>query len=832
MVYNAVHAVGDTPSDKSALFLPASAEECSILVNNFRRYPNSAPPAFHLARYTSPEKLDFRNVMAALSTSPAPATFYPSRYVRTCSVFAEGRASTSEGLHLYQALVILQKAFVKIIGGHHAKAENGRRVLQFTNHPDFSECLPLTIAQRYYHEHWHYINNCPLFAPLLIALICDFCEEHLSPAEYKKHVYDSKARKGLGMSSKTRERVKACVKDLLTLKTLAIPIPFDPNTREGQIIVTVASKGTEADQIRQPYTNVAFRPDPAKRVLTPKPEPSDKPSKSSKALSAPPRPDTPEEEEDTESDGSSFHSASVRPSPEQFPVPGSPIAVDKNDEEANDLFSPFPEPPVLGQRQSIARAAKSKPLVPEVIMKAPGPAPKRSRVSPVEDPDPPFREPPAKKVRTAVKAQTAMPASQDLSGASLPTRIQEGEPDYFDDDDIKTSGHQHFLTNPDFKPKAPFSQLIRKTIAQNPRAPKLPFLRHPKWQISEEMKDFGAFINSADTSFSLQGLSRYNYLASRPLQASSSNTLPSPEALLSPNNCLTCLSRGMVCEGGTKIGGPCGHCDRTHRNCPSCLGLDEHRDRFLAIHNTVQGYPAGYSGSLDRFRNTLDEMRNVASSFGTIFGDVRRRLALNLQEIHSNGFDFNVVLSKWVEDNPNHPLDYDLLTWLATFFGWDSACNLSSYLVDPTDSARLEEFLQSNELPTTEATEPGALEPIVPSSSVPQLHHDSPLSPAKSAIHVPASPLTSRRQPLAAVPDNFSQDHKFHTPLPESITVDNEELDGEEGTSRTLVGWTLLAEHDDSDEDDDLDVEIINDDTSGLSKPKKPPTLARSLVYT
>ncbi|KAJ3709501.1 hypothetical protein C8R42DRAFT_649347 [Lentinula raphanica] len=717
MVYNAVHAVGDTPSDKSALFLPASAEECSILVNNFRRYPNSAPPAFHLARYTSPEKLDFRNVMAALSTSPAPATFYPSRYVRTCSVFAEGRASTSEGLHLYQALVILQKAFVKIIGGHHAKAENGRRVLQFTNHPDFSECLPLTIAQRYYHEHWHYINNCPLFAPLLIALICDFCEEHLSPAEYKKHVYDSKARKGLGMSSKTRERVKACVKDLLTLKTLAIPIPFDPNTREGQIIVTVASKGTEADQIRQPYTNVAFRPDPAKRVLTPKPEPSDKPSKSSKALSAPPRPDTPEEEEDTESDGSSFHSAS-------FPVPGSPIAVDKNDEEANDLFSPFPEPPVLGQRQSIARAAKSKPLVPEVIMKAPGPAPKRSRVSPVEDPDPPFREPPAKKVRTAVKAQTAMPASQDLSGASLPTRIQEGEPDYFDDDDIKTSGHQHFLTNPDFKPKAPFSQLIRKTIAQNPRAPKLPFLRHPKWQISEEMKDFGAFINSADTS---------------------------------------------------------------------CLGLDEHRDRFLAIHNTVQGYPAG---------DTLER------------------------------FDFNVVLSKWVEDNPNHPLDYDLLTWLATFFGWDSACNLSSYLVDPTDSARLEEFLQSNELPTTEATEPGALEPIVPSSSVPQLHHDSPLSPAKSAIHVPASPLTSRRQPLAAVPDNFSQDHKFHTPLPESITVDNEELDGEEGTSRTLVGWTLLAEHDDSDEDDDLDVEIINDDTSGLSKPKKPPTLARSLVYT
>ncbi|KAJ3717371.1 hypothetical protein C8R42DRAFT_743297 [Lentinula raphanica] len=548
MVYNAVRAIGDTPTDKSALFLPASAEECSVLVNNFRRQPNSASPAFHLARYASPEKLDFRNVVAALGTSPAPATFYPPRYIRTCSVFADGRASTSEGLHLYQSLVILQKAFVKIIGGHHSKAENCRRVLQFTNQPNFAECL------RYYHEHWHYTNNCPLFAPLLVALVCDFCEEHMSPTEYKKRVYDSKARKGLGMSSKTRERVKACLDEPLTLKTLAIPIPFDPNTREGQIIVTVACKGSEADQIRQPYTNITFRPDPSKRISTPKP---DKPSFSSKAVKATPVPSrfaTPEveeeeeeeEEEDADSDGSSFHGASVRPSPERFPVPGSPVVVDENEDEAEDLFSPALDPPVPGQRQSIARAAKSKPLVPEIVRKAPGPAHKRARASPLVDQDPPFREPPVKKRRTTAKTQTGIPSSQELSVPTVPTRIQEGEPDYFDDDGTKTSGHQHFLTNPDFKPKAPFSQLIRKTIAQNPRAPKLPFLRRPKWKLSEEMKNFGAFINSADTSFSLQGLSRYNYLASRPLQSSTSSTLPSPDALHSSANCLTCLSRGVV----------------------------------------------------------------------------------------------------------------------------------------------------------------------------------------------------------------------------------------------------------------------------------------------
>ncbi|KAJ3764669.1 hypothetical protein FB446DRAFT_710129, partial [Lentinula raphanica] len=408
----------------------------------------------------------------------------------------------------------------------------------------------------------------------------------------------------------------------------------------------------------------------------------------------------------------------------------------------------------------------------------------------------PVTIPPAKKRRTQVAASKAAErtsvAEPDPPASPLPLRIQEGEPEYRDGDDTRTSGHQYFLTNPDFTPKAPFSQLIRKTVAQNPRAPKLPFLRRPKWKISEEMKNFGAFINSADTSFSLQGLSRYNYLASRPLQASSGTTLPSPDALHSSRNCLTCLSRGVVCEGGTKIGGPCGHCDRTHRNCPSCLGLDEHRERFLAIHNTVQGYPAGYSGSLDRFRDTLDEMSHVTASFETIFGDVRRRLALNLQEIRTNGFDFNVVLSKWAEENPNLPLDYDLLTWLATFFGWDSACNLSSFLVDPNDTARLEEFLRSTEASADDLTAPS--NPALVTTSV--------------------DDLTSQLF------------YRFQVPHSPASTTADDEMEVEEGTSRTSVAQALVADHDDSDDeevagdDTDEDVLVEREPASNLKSPK------------
>ncbi|KAJ3740025.1 hypothetical protein EV360DRAFT_90437 [Lentinula raphanica] len=800
--------LGVTPTDKKALFLPASAEECSVLVNNFRRSPNSKPPAFHLPQYADPDKVQFKTILDTIDNSPGPATFYPPQLITACEPFSKGRLSTGQGLHLYQALVILQRAFAKIMGGHHSKSENHRRILQFTAIPNFKHCL------EYYHLYWHYTSNCPLFAPILIALICDFCADHLTPEEYASKIYDGKARDGYGMSSKTRQRVKDYLPEPISLKQLAIPIPFDATTREGQIIVTIASQGTDVDQIRQPRTNIALRPDPSSRIVAPKPS---KARSGRKEPFPPPsqrRPSSPKEDESS-SEASSRHGVSAPSSPQRFPLSRSPVpevlVVEDEDDNEPDLFvqPPDPIPPIT--RRSIARAAKTKHLTGDAVVKASTPSVKRERDPVVAEADQPANEPPSKKRRTQSAAGVipsslpiAPPDPLRLLPVKAPVRIQEGPPDYFDDDDTKTTGHEGFLTNPDFQPKAPFSQLIRKTVAQNPRAPKLPFLRAPKWQISDEMKNFGAFINSADTSFSLQGLSRYNYLASRHLQSTTSTTLPSPDALYSPTNCLTCLTRGVVCDGGSKLAGACSHCDRTHRSCSNSLGLEDHKDRFLAIHNTIQGYPAGYSGSLDRFRATLDEMGHITTSFETIFNDVRRRLSHQLQEIRANGFDFNVVLSQWVDDNPNHPLDYDLLTWLATFFGWDSACNLSSFLVDPDDTARLEEFLRNNILTVEVAEGPST---SLYAAAVPTV---SPSSPVNSTSNLPALLPSSRRRPSAAIPSNFTSDLPFHTP-PASTTVD-EEMEVDEGTSRASVGRALLTEYDDTDDDDDDDEADVEED--------------------
>ncbi|KAJ3765025.1 hypothetical protein FB446DRAFT_709803, partial [Lentinula raphanica] len=758
-VYNAVRAIGDTPDDPTALFLPASAEECSVLVNNFRRFPNSAAPAFHLPHYANPEKLEFRGVLASLTSVVAPATFYPPWYIRTCPLFSEGRSSKGEGLHLYQALVILQRAFVKIINGHHSKSEIVRRMLQFAKQPNFSDCL------RYYHEHWHYTNACPLFAPLLIAFICDFCEEHLSPADYKKYVYDSKACTGYGMSSKTRQRVKDYLAEALSLKTLAIPIPFDPTTREGQIIITVASRGTKVDQIRQPYTNIALRPDPTKRIVVPKASKTRPVPRSSKVPPAQSRVPSPEHD-DSGSDGSSFHGNPAPSSPQPFPVPDSPILVDEDDDE-DDVFREELPPPAPVLRRSIARAAKSKTQIPEVTLTSAAPAVKRDRAPSSLDPDTPMAEPPTKKRRTqASLGKTRATTPKSVTGSPVPPkkpvpfRIQEGEPDYFEDDDIKTDMHKYFVTNPDFQPKVPFSQLISKTIAQNPRAPKLPFLRPPKWKISEELRNFGAFVNSADTTFSLQGLSRYSYMTSRYLQTSLSTTLPSPEAV----------------EGLAVI--------------------------VIVLTAAVP--------VVSHWKNT----RTGSWPFITPFKGSQLRLARSLQEVRSNGFDYNVVLSQWADDNPNLPLEYDMLVWLATFFGWDSSCNIAKYLVNPADTTRLENFLHSNVSPSE-----GSTDPVMPELSHPPV--PNPLSPSVGpapAILTPRPPSPSselvqrsRRRPAAATPINFTQDRKPHSP-PAPLAGDDDEMDIEDGASRTSGGQALVAGYDDSEEDDNADVNTDDED--------------------
>ncbi|KAJ3963359.1 hypothetical protein EV361DRAFT_957157 [Lentinula raphanica] len=237
---------------------------------------------------------------------------------------------------------------------------------------------------------------------------------------------------------------------------------------------------------------------------------------------------------------------------------------------------------------------------------------------------------------------------------------------------------------------------------------------------------------------------------------------------------------------------------------------------FIFLRATANYLFPGYAHSLDQYATALvDHITKLQSTFAPLFQDAQQALLKSMQTVRSSGFDLNVVLSRWAEDNPNLPLDYDIVTWLATLFGWDSSCNLADFLTNPEDRARLEVFMHENL--------PAPADPVAPAA--PSLVSPVPLPDFKTI----ESPTRSRRRPAAATPSNFVSDSEFHTPLPESTTVDDELEDDaendeiEEAVSQPSAGRSLLAEYDDeSDEDNNPDIEIINEDASGLSKPTKP----------
>ncbi|KAJ3816720.1 hypothetical protein F5880DRAFT_1619004 [Lentinula raphanica] len=796
----ALREVGNVSQDSAALFLPASPEECSLLVNHWKHLPNSASPAFSLPRYTHPEEVNFKEVLEQDTNDLRPDTFYPSPLTTFCTTFAHGPVCSGEAFQLYQALAFLQRGFARIIRGHLAKTEIHRRLIAFTNLPNFSHSL------QYYQLIWHGAQNCPLVAPLLVLLICEFCEEHLSEEEYAERVYDQRLRDGPGMSVKTRDRLLEDITEFFDLHELAIPIPFDPTTREGQLMLTVVQQGSRVDQITHPVSKKVLRPDPSFAL-----SPSNK-STAVPATKARLRPPSPDFDAPATPAASSFPSSAHKFS-RTLPTQSSVIDVDAEEDGASpDLFKGPSKPDVLVIRQSIARVAKTKPKIPEEFRRVPTPVPsaKRER-SPVEVP--PFTavsEPPAKKRRTQkaagkarVGSRVSSPDAPSSAKGDEPFRIQEGEPDYLDGDDTNTTAHARFLTNPRFTIKTPFSQLISKAVDSNKRGAKIPFLRAPKWKVSEEMKKFGAFATIGDTTFSLQGLSRFGYASSRFLWPTNSRTLPSPEALYSTNNCVTCISRGEVCEASDKQGGACRQCNGMHRSCPSCLSLEEHKDRFLAIHNHIRGYPAGYSASLDLYATALDRITKLQNSFAPLFEEAQQALLHSMQTVRDSSFDLNVVLSRWADDNPNLPLDYDTLTWLATLFGWNSACNLTDYLSNPEDLPRLEEFMREH-LPPSPASVDQPLV-VVPRASKPA----SQSSPGKLIPVLDSPELKSRRRPAAGVPINFSSTSAFRAPSssapPLSATIPDEEMDVEGGPASSAAVQELRADPEADEEDGEVD---------------------------
>ncbi|KAJ3764644.1 hypothetical protein FB446DRAFT_795905 [Lentinula raphanica] len=242
-------------SKKPVLFLPASEPECGILQRHWPSFPNSFSSSFNLPRYASPDTDSFPQALPSDYKTYVPDTFYPELLVQFYDRFSKGSVCRDEGFTLYRALSLVQEALSQVMAEPKSKAKDA--LLKMLKRSD------VTSALGYYRVFWHKSRLCPLFALRFICLLCDFCEKTLSKTEYSSKLYNETTRRGLGVDKDLRAQVRSLKCSAHTAASLAIPLPLDPSTFEGQLLITVAQSSSPGNVLHHPITGNVLLPDPS-----------------------------------------------------------------------------------------------------------------------------------------------------------------------------------------------------------------------------------------------------------------------------------------------------------------------------------------------------------------------------------------------------------------------------------------------------------------------------------------------------------------------------------------------------------------------------------------
>ncbi|KAJ3711962.1 hypothetical protein C8R42DRAFT_728279 [Lentinula raphanica] len=648
--------------------------------------PASQPYALKL--YSDPASIDFPSSPSSDYKSKVPDTFYPDLLVQFVDDFSQGSICREEGYTLYRALTVVQDAVADIMDGPKAKTKEAV-VAMFKN------------PKSYYRIFWHKTRCCPLFALRFICLLCDFCEKVLTKAEYTSKVYNEDSRRGLGVDKALRLKIRALKGPSHNVASLAIPLPLDPSTYEGQLLITIAQSGAASQVLRHPVTDLILLPDPSGVEDLPPASPLlNAVEDDDFGMEASPTAGF-EDEDDGETEVSEDievedifkapkgkgkakaslelpirHSPRVKPSKVSSAKVGPPVAsrpAPKPSKHARDTSSPVADASFFHR--------KYENLCPR--RQDSGASDKTSKETPPPQVTDPSSATTTKGSKSAV-AETHEPAEE--SEASLVHN------------DLDTSTHHAlFLTNPNFQVKTAFADLVEQDSGVK-RRPEMQILRSSPWTLDDELKELGAFLTTGGVSFSLENLGRFGHLVSRRMVHEDSDMAVSDPDLAPSLDCVSCQVRGLTCVAGSRLGGPCQGCTQSHRTCPSALHLELQSDLLQDLPKSVQSLPGGYSLALTRFQAGLDRYFRAQELAQEMFNLAGYNLANLVRDLKVSGLDANVVLTAWAKEHPNEKLGYDDATLFATFFNWNSSCNLSAYLEKPEDIEKFQQFLKDHKL--------------------------------------------------------------------------------------------------------------------------------------
>ncbi|KAJ3721164.1 hypothetical protein C8R42DRAFT_721889 [Lentinula raphanica] len=691
---------------KPILFLPSSPEEAVTLQRLWPSVRNTLDSAFEQSAFSHLDDVDFPLSMPSDYNSQLATNYYPAELVQLYKPFATGPLCRVDASFLYRGLRIIQDAVADIMATNKSRQKTQGRILELLQKPLIQNAL------KHYRRFWHRSRSCPLFAVRFMCMFSDYSDRYLDSYEYSKYVYDEKKNAGLGVSASLRSAVKNAFKPGgLTVASLAIPIPFDYHSNEGHLIVQVASTGTSQQAIRDPYTNQILLPEPGYEVTisrTPPPQASS----SRLGIASPVFSD-----EGVVSAvgspigspvGSSFHEADAdlgetdasSDEPEAADVfKGSRVRTRAGTDLANTRnrttrTSPAKIGPPVGKGKGKARSSSKPAVVIKVKRERPdegtaeptsAPAPKKQKTGKAEGKARAVDTPPAAEEDELEHEEVAPP---ELSVAEVTGPLA--------DNDTDVEHLVSYLANPNYKPKLAFSVLYKRASHSTPkRRNDMQILREPKWSVSPELEAIGSFLTTGNVSFSLSNLARFAHLTSRGLAPSSHPVDPD---VAPTTDCVSCLIRGLNCRSGAQLGGPCFGCEQSHRTCSSALHMELQSDLLDIIPEAVRTFPGGYSDAVEQFQEALDNHFRVMENTESLLHNSLAILARQVNKLKRAGLDANVVLSAWAEEHPNQELDYDTACWFATFFGWNSSCNLSAYLKDSETIAKFQAFIRAHDV--------------------------------------------------------------------------------------------------------------------------------------
>ncbi|KAJ3716825.1 hypothetical protein C8R42DRAFT_724474 [Lentinula raphanica] len=681
--HNALRARDSLSNSADAiLFLPSTPAESNTLQKLWRKFPNTIESAFKQPEFEPVDDMDFPQRLPSDYQDQVPTNFYPSQLVQMYPPFAKGPLCRVNASFLYRGLRLVQEAISEIQASNKSRAKTQANIIQLLEDPVIQNAL-----------------------------------RYLEAAEYTRLVYDEARSTGFGVSLALRTAVKNFLKSTTpTMATLAIPISFDALSREGQLIIKVASTGSPPQFIKNPFTDQNILPEPGYEVhasvSTPPPEAGSSnvgiasPIISNDGVASPVgSPFFPAEDEDlgeTEASSDELEELDVYQGSRVRTRAGTDLGTLRH-----STTRPKPEKigPPIGKGKAKAAEA-SKPVV-TVSVKRERPDEEKSSVGSllsVLSPTPLTRgfqshtTPALKKQKTGKAAGKARAVTPTLSAETdelEPALISEAAASsmamdqLLANDDRDITRQVSFLANPDYKPRIAFSTLVSPGHNLK-RRPDHQVLRMPKWVATPELASVGSFLTVGNASFSISNLARFAYLTTRGIAPSTS---PLDPDIAPTTDCVSCLIRGLTCRNGEQIGGPC---------AGSPFIWNYNRICWISSQRQSARFPGtsflGFSESVGQLQEALNAHFRILENAGEIIQNSLLGIARHVNRSKLSGLDANVVLSLWAKEHPGEQLDYNTACWFATFFGWNSSCNLSAYLKDPGTLAKFQEFLRTHDV--------------------------------------------------------------------------------------------------------------------------------------